>query len=258
MNVSSISDDAWLSFNSILPLSADSQLDSMIHYPNFDFGLTGPPLPHGQSSVAAGSSRNSGSSTPPRCSCLISQLSCIASLVSVDSTGMGLDGILARATESTKALSEQIDCTECNKGTWSFVLDTIILQRLMFIFCTLASCKKLDIKSVRLTVGSYELSEEEDLAHKKMLALSALKGVESVLDRFRDSLQTFCGITQTARDLRRTPLTNDRLNLSWASEGLEHIAGRMHVIRNTIEAENWRKSSKEVEDSSIWTGTLAQ
>ena len=110
------------------------------------------------------------------------------------------------------------------------------------MFCSVATCKKLDIKSVRMVMGNYELSEEEDLEHKKMLVLSSMGGVENLLDRFRDALATFSDISRTVRNQCGTPLRSDRLNLGCAREGLDIIRERMKVVRATVEAEGWRKA----------------
>jgi hypothetical protein len=247
--VGDLSDNSWFNFSTFM--GASSAIDDMNLYPNFTFDV--PPAqafdpPNGHLNHNHNHNQNAFSPphTPPftntTCTCLASQLSCITAMVNYrDLNNVGIDTILNNARETIKALNGQLQCADCTKGTWSFLLTIIILQRLLYMFCSLASCRFVDVKSAKIGIGNYELSEEEDLAHKRMLALSSLKGFEDFVSHFWDAVKKFLRLTETMKSQCKTPLKTDCTNLKWASEGLEYITARLEQIRVTIESDQWRK-----------------
>ncbi|CRG86527.1 hypothetical protein PISL3812_03533 [Talaromyces islandicus] len=249
--VGDFNNDSWLNFSTFV--GASSSMDDMSLYPNFVLDV-----PAAQAFSAPNTNLNQNNHTfspphtppfsnapPSNCTCLASQLSCITAMVNYrDLNNIGIDTILNNARETIKALNGQLKCAECTKGTWSFILTIVILQRLLYLFCSLASCRFVDIKTAKIGIGNYQLSEEEDLAHKRMLALSSLKGFEDFVCQFGDAVKKFIRLTETMRSQCKTPLKTDCMNLKWAAEGLEYITARLEQIRVTIESDQWRKEQE--------------
>lgn len=241
-------DAAWLNFSTFM--GASSSMDDLGLYPNFALDV---PVAQAFNAPTPNFNQNNHDFSPPHtppfsnspstnCACLASQLSCITAMVNYrDLSNVGIDTILSNARETIKALNGQLKCAECTKGTWSFLLTIIILQRLLYMFCSLASCRFVDVKSAKLGIGNYQLSDEEDLAHKRMIALSSLKGFEDFVGQFWDAVKKFIRLTETMKSQCKTPLKTDCTNLKWASEGLEYITARLEQIRLTIESDQWRK-----------------
>ncbi|KAH8697912.1 hypothetical protein BGW36DRAFT_427851 [Talaromyces proteolyticus] len=245
--------DAWLNFSTFMGAPSSSSLDDLNLYPSFAVDMPPTQLYDAPTTTTINDNSNHNNTfspphTPPirnapsTCNCLSSQFSCMATMTSFrDANNVGIDTILNTARETTKMLSDQLNCTDCTKGTWSFVVNILILQRLLYMFCSLATCRYIDVKSVKLGVGNYQLSEEEDLTHKKMLALSSLKLLEEFLGNFRDAVNKFLNLTATMKSQCNTPLTTDYANLKFAADGLDYITARLKTIKGTIESDSWRR-----------------
>ncbi|KAF4631387.1 hypothetical protein G7Y89_g6745 [Cudoniella acicularis] len=122
------------------------------------------------------------------CRCLSTQLFCVAELCNIeeDPLSITLDTILKMARENTKHTSEYLSCKICQKASANLIFPAITFQRLVKLFCRLVKNSNFFLHSTKLRVGDFELGEEEDIRHKKMLIFSALNHIGLTLDELGD------------------------------------------------------------------------
>lgn len=82
-------------------------------------------------------------------------------------------------------------------------------------------------------MGSFELSPEEDVSHKKLLISSAAKQADSVLSE----------LCATAVDYQESNedsmLESGRENMKWIFETVQSKKARVRIIHSLLEARDW-------------------
>ena len=177
----------------------------------------------------------SGVSLRADCGCLEAQLSSIANLCNPqkDLAGRGLDTVLHAAREASKHISSYLACDQCPKEPTNLVLTVIIFQRLVRLFCDVAKNGALYLKSLKLGLGIFELSEEDDASHKRVLVTSAVNKVKVILVELGD-------MTRDYQDkLEETTIESSRSNLKWVIATIRNLQSNLKTIISIVEAHDW-------------------
>jgi hypothetical protein len=130
---------------------------------------------------------------------------------------------LDTALETTRHISEQmvqlLSCSLCLKGSHSFIITTILLQRLVCLFCHLEKNSSTLLKTTKIKIGNFQLSEEEEQQHKKLNIL-----VNSFYETVRQFQQAEL-LHQRQRSEEMTEM--GRSNLNWVMDAIQKM--RRHL-----------------------------
>lgn len=175
------------------------------------------------------------------CSCFKTQLLCIARLCGpIADRKRGLDTVLETARDTIQQIGELLSCHSCSKSSTSFVLTVVFLQRLVCIFCDVAKNAPTYLKAGKLGVGMFQLCEEEDQQHKKLLIISAARRVETVVSRVQEALRTF---QQRELQPQKTggEMNTDmvRSNVQWVSDAIQRMKWHLRTVITVVEGPEW-------------------
>jgi hypothetical protein len=151
---------------------------------------------------------------------------------------ISLDTVLNFTREAGKHVANYLSCKECPKGSAHFIFPAIILQFLVKLFCKTAKNGSTCMKSLKVSVGTFELSDEEDLKHKKLLIISAVRHVNLILSDLGDAV---CEYQQKELVQQKTAdLTTEsgRSNLKWIFDNVRNLRLRLKTIIEIMESVN--------------------
>lgn len=86
---------------------------------------------------------------------------------------------------------------------------------------------------MKLRVGAFELSAEEDVMHKKLLVLSAAKQADVVLSELHAAAANY------QQNMGEAILESGIENLKWVFETVQSKRKRLRVITTLLEARDW-------------------
>jgi hypothetical protein len=180
-------------------------------------------------------------SSGANCCCLKTQIHCIAELCNPqeDLSSIGLDAILQTTRETSKHISSFLSCSDCAKESTNFVFTAILFQRLVNLFCNVAKNGSIYLKTMTLGGGIFQLSEEEDLRHKRLLVASAAKNIDLILSEMGDTIGEYQQKELLKRTLGETTTETGRLNLKWMFDTMRNLKSRLRLIVNMLEAHDW-------------------
>lgn len=174
--------------------------------------------------------------SPNRCSCLTTQLHCIAELSEdLEYDRVQLDSVLETARKISQAINQYITCHACHKTSFGCILITIALQRLILRHCNVARNSPVYIRQTRVSIGLFQLSEEEDRIHKQMIIIYSAKRMGIVVAELEKAVQD-CRQRQQNSEL--ATLTGQS-NLGWVLETLQILKRRVAAIITLTQRDDW-------------------
>lgn len=111
------------------------------------------------------------------------------------------------------------------------------------MFCSLAKNGSPHLTNEKLGMGMFQLSEEEDRAHKRLLILSAVNKIQAVIDEFGDTIREFQDGQLLKEKSGEMATETGRSNLKWVLDGVRNMKARLKAMMNLIESGDWGKSS---------------
>ena len=174
--------------------------------------------------------------SPNLCSCLTTQLHCIAELSEdIEYDKVQLDSVLETARKTSQAISQYITCQTCHKTSFGLILITIALQRLILRHCNVARNSPVYIQQTRVSIGLFQLPEERDRNHKQMIIIYSANRMGIVVAELEKAVQD-CRQRQQNSEL--ATLTGQS-NLGWALETLQILKRRITAIITLTQRDNW-------------------
>jgi hypothetical protein len=169
---------------------------------------------------------------------LANQLYCSAELCNMQNNDVGLDTVLNFTREAGKHIANYLSCRECPKGSANFIFPAIILQFLVKLFCKIAKNGSAYMKSTKISVGTFELSDEEDLKHKKLLLISAARHVELILGELGDAVCEYQQKELVQQNTVDLTTESGRSNLKWIFDNVRNLGLRLKTIIEILESVN--------------------
>lgn len=171
-----------------------------------------------------------------RCSCLRTQFQSIAELSEYyHYDRIPMDSVLEITRKILQSTSQYIACQLCHKTSFGFILINIAMQRLALIHCCFARNSLRYVKEPRISLGTFQLSEEEDRIHKKMLVLSSTGRIKTVLAE----LESVVGDYHERRPNKELATLTGKSNLQWVLEIIKTMKRRLHHCVAAVEDEEW-------------------
>ena len=215
---------------------------------NFDFALK--TSPSGYSSPSATStwdvapsekSTQRNSSLKGGCNCLDVLLSSTSVLYDARQNPAlnGLDTVLQLARETSNRVSKYFVCTECTRESTNFIFTAILIQRVVGLLGNISSNGASYLASLKLGVGVFQLSDEDDLRHKKLLITSAIGGIDTALSQLGDSARAYQQTHLTEPKLGEVTPEMGNLNLQWVTTITPMLKMQLKKIVSTIESNGW-------------------
>jgi hypothetical protein len=89
------------------------------------------------------------------------------------------------------------------------------------------------VQQTKLRVGAFELSDEEDALHKKILVCSAEKQFDCVLSLLRDTAADY------EQKMGNTTTESGKSNLKWVFDTVRNMKARVQIVFSLLEAPGW-------------------
>ncbi|OJJ50181.1 hypothetical protein ASPZODRAFT_110343 [Penicilliopsis zonata CBS 506.65] len=177
-----------------------------------------------------------GPESSSRCSCLNTQLHCVAELYGhVDYDTIELDTVLGTVRKISQSISEYLACLLCSRTSFAFILVTIAMQRMILLVCHVSKNGATYVQRTRMSVGTFQLDEEDDRTHKRMLILSTARKVSRLVDEMDAAVKEYYGKQTNCKFGSQT----GQSNLRWVLQVLEGIRRRTATIARLAQREDW-------------------
>jgi hypothetical protein len=150
-----------------------------------------------------------------------------------DPISIPLDAILQTVREKCKGVSAYLSCTECSKTSANFIFPAIICQRVGLLLCNVSRNGCRYVQSMKLRVGAFELSAEEDALHKRLLVCSAEKQFDYVLSELRSTAADY------EQKMGDTTTESGKSNLKWVFDTVRNMKARVQIVFGLLEAPGW-------------------
>ena len=175
------------------------------------------------------------------CGCLEARLSSIANLCNPQNglAGSGLDAVLRVTQQTSEHISKHLACVQCTKDPTSFIFTAIIFQRLVKLFCDVAKNGAFYLASLRLGIGVFELSEEDDARHKKILIMSTANKINAILVELEDVTRDYQQMQILEHNLGETTTESGRSNLKWVTATIRNLQSQVKTIVGIVGAHDW-------------------
>ena len=122
----------------------------------------------------------------------------------------------------------------------------ILYQLLMNLLCKITKEPDALLRApgnIKLGVGVFQLSEKEDICHKRLLLLSAAKAIDGEVRNFDDLIRDY-----QDQEIAGTPndsLTESaRINLKWLLDSTRSLRARIRTITAIMEAPEFGVQAK--------------
>ena len=181
------------------------------------------------------------SSSKAGCGCLDAMLLSIANLCDPqkDLAGSRLDTVLQLTQGTSDHISKYLACIQCTKEPTNIAFTAILLQRLVKLFCGVAKNGVFYLASLKLGVGVFELSKEEDARHKKILITSAAKKVNEILIKLGNTARDYYQTQMSKSQLGETMTESGTSNLKWVATTVGNLQSQLKTIVGMVEAHEW-------------------
>ena len=157
------------------------------------------------------------------------------------SSGFRLDEVLQLIRDASAHATSYLTCATCAPGCMRLMNIALLLQTLVNLLCQICKDPTAYLASpnnVRLTIGAFQLSENEDLCHKRLLIGSAAKGVTRLVTSFDDVLRGIQDAYISTQGHDGLP-ESVRLNLTWLLDVVRNLKTRVTVIVELIDRDEW-------------------
>lgn len=170
------------------------------------------------------------------CSCLKTQLHCITEFSEhLDCEAIQLDTLLESARRNCEAISQHIACQECQKTSFWFILSTVALQRLIVMHCHVARNGPTYLRQTRVSIGVFQVPEDEDRIHKQRLVSSSASRMDAVVAELEKAVRD-CQQRQQNSELSTFTAQS---NLRWILETLQLMKRRLDTTMALLRREDW-------------------
>ncbi|KAI1384846.1 uncharacterized protein F4822DRAFT_374721 [Hypoxylon trugodes] len=176
------------------------------------------------------------------CNCSFSNQTYIDRMLSAinEPQGIGLDEILQIFQDISTHSANYFNCTQCDECP-RLINISMLHQRQVRLLCTIAKNPTTYLqhpngKAVRLTFGSFQLSERDDLDHKRLLILTAARNVDSLVSSFNDNISRHQ--SKTAQSSSGTTEAAE-LTFKWLSDIARNLKSRLKVIASIVKEPDW-------------------
>lgn len=151
-----------------------------------------------------------------------------------------LDNVLETTRQASEQITQLLSCSSCLKDSTSFVLTTMLLQRLVCLFCYLEKNGSTILRTTKIKIGTLQLSEEEEQQHKNLLITTAAKKLNMMVNSFYETVRQF----QRAELLRHRQRSEEmtemgRSNLNWVLDTIQKMGRRLSGIISALGTEGW-------------------
>lgn len=175
------------------------------------------------------------------CCCMQNHLQCLALLCNPQNNFsiIGLDSIM-KISQQTSGHVKTYLCCSCSKESVNFVLTTILFQRLVKLFCCVAINGGSYLRDMKLGMGTFELSPDDDLQHKKLLITSTAKNINIIMVKMGNVV----GEYERNESLRGRPFSDlvtesGKANLKWVHDSLQNLRDKLDSVIKVLEGQNW-------------------
>lgn len=170
-----------------------------------------------------------------KCQCFTDHIICMAELCTMqeDPQSSNFDAILRIVRERSKQISAYFGCNKCSKEIIKFMFPALTLQHLVNLLCNMTKEGEAYLKRGRLNVCSFELSEEEDLAHKTLLVTSSVQHIVLLLEEFDDCIKF-----HRQEQLTSNPTESEKSNLIWVVGTIQNLKFQLGRIGDLLKSRN--------------------
>ena len=148
--------------------------------------------------------------------------------------GMAMDMLSKTSAFAAKYLA----CALCDTGCTRLMTLALFFQRQLNILCDIAMNPSLYLNenSVRVALGPYQASREDDVVFKRIMLLRVAKIIRAPVDEFRERVNGFdervaAGTLEIAEA--------GRLNLEWLVGISANLARRLESVETVLEEDDW-------------------
>lgn len=166
---------------------------------------------------------------------------------------MSLDRILQTLQDTAAHIAKSHICTHCDSGCSRLMSLAFLHQRQAGLMCTMTKNAAAYLSgsgpnAVRLTLGTFQLTAQEDLDHKCLLVLSAARRIDAQVAGFDDAIRDYQNMEVTGSQLADTLEQSEsaKLNLRWLLDVSRNLKGRLKIILSILEKPDWASGTKSV------------
>lgn len=166
---------------------------------------------------------------------------------------MSLDRILQTLQDTAKHIAKFSTCIHCDSGCSRLMSLAFLHQRQAGLMCAMTKSATTYLSgsganAVRLTLGMFQLTAQEDLDHKRLLILSAARRIEAQVAIFDDAIRDHQNKGVTGSELVDTLEQSEsaKLNLRWLLDVAMNLRGRLKIILSILEKPDWTAGTESV------------
>ncbi len=115
----------------------------------------------------------------------------------------------------------------------------IIFQRLVRLFCDVAKNGALYLASLKLGLGVFELSDEDDTSHKRILITSAVNKLIAILIELGDTTRDYHQTQISEHKTGETMTESSKSNLKWVAVTIQNLQSQLKTIISMVDAHDW-------------------
>ncbi|KAI5920514.1 hypothetical protein F4810DRAFT_682268 [Camillea tinctor] len=179
------------------------------------------------------------------CYCYFTNQTCLSRMESVtkEPTKTGLDKILQAFQDISVHITNYLACSHCDGGCPRLMNLAMLHQRQVSLLCAITKnpatfIRNSGTEAVRFTLGIYQLSDEEDRNHKRLVILNAARNVDSLVAGFDDLIRNHQDKDIMGSGTSEMP-ESAKLNLKWLLDVARNLKGRLKNIVSILEKPDW-------------------
>ncbi|KAI0007344.1 hypothetical protein F4779DRAFT_592461 [Xylariaceae sp. FL0662B] len=179
------------------------------------------------------------------CCCYLKNQTCLSRMESAikEPTKTGLDKILQAFQDISLHIASYLACKQCDGDCPRLMNLAMLHQRQVSLLCFMTKNPATHIRNsgteaVRFTLGIYQLSDQEDANHKRLVILDAARKVDSQVASFDDLIRNHQDKDIMGSGTSEMP-ESAKLNFKWLLDVARNLKSRLKVIVSILEKVDW-------------------
>jgi hypothetical protein len=165
-----------------------------------------------------------------------------------------LDGILQSLVDVSAHITRYLGCKTCDNGCPRLFNLAMLHQRIVSLLCAITKNPASYLHNsagttVHITLGTYRFSELEDLEHKRLVILSAVRRIDLLVTGFDSMIRSEHGTeTEIGHQEGMSNMTESgKINLLWLLNINRNLKSRLKVIVSILDQSDWVLSTTKDE-----------